>query len=129
RQAGCDQGFVLIVGPPRPTPGLRSRWRAGLAKHGDEAAAPLHVGGCADVVGGAGTGLDQPPGSGNGCGLGIVAHDYQGWLDALQARGDDGLAAFRWKDAGIALELWDPLAIGVAIAIIDLLALFEADTI
>lgn len=107
-----------------------SGWRSGLAQHGDEASAPLHVGGGADVVDGAGACLDQPPCGGDGGGFGIVAHDDQGRLDALQARGNDGFAALGEQDASVALELGNPIAkTNAAPAIIDFLAHFEPDAV
>src|SRR5690606_7929167 len=127
-------GGVIAVLPEslvlaRGFAGGRSGCDTGLAQHGDEAAAALHVGGGADVVDHAGTGIDQAPGGGDGCGFGIEAHDDQRRLHLLQARGNDRLAALGGQDAGVALELWHPLAIGAAIAIIDLLALVEADAV
>src|SRR5690606_16672861 len=110
-----------------------SRGRSGLdttlAQHGDEAAAPLHVGVGADVVDCAGTGLDQPPCGGDGCGLGIVAHDDQGRLNALQSSGNDGLAALGEQDTGVALELGDPLTDNPAIAVVHFFLPFQADTV
>ncbi|YBW40926.1 hypothetical protein ACMYR2_3460 [Nitrobacter sp. TKz-YC01] len=90
---------------------------------------PRRVGGGADVVDGAGADLNQPPCGGDGGGLGIEAHQDQRRLHFLQAGSDDGFAAFRWKDAGIALELRNPHADGIAVAVVDFPALFEADAV
>src|SRR5690606_24039576 len=68
-------GGVIAVLPEslvlaRGFAGGRSGRDTGLAQHGDEAAAALHVGGGADVVDHAGTGIDQAPGGGDTSGPG-----------------------------------------------------------